>query len=76
MLSQSLLKYLEEYDFPYMKDVNKYEKIIKIGQGTFGEVFKARDKETGRIVALKKILMENEKEGVIFRCFLRTLLFC
>lgn len=28
------------------------------------EVFKARCKKTGKMVALKKILMENEKEGV------------
>ena len=28
------------------------------------EVFKARDKQTKRLVALKKVLMENEKEGV------------
>jgi len=28
------------------------------------EVFKARCKRTGQFVALKKILMENEKEGV------------
>ncbi len=27
-------------------------------------MFKARCKHTGRLVALKKILMENEKEGV------------
>lgn len=79
----SLLKYLEEFQFPFMEDVSKYDKIIKIGQGTFGyvifikacescfevlfvfrEVFKAKCKTTGRIVALKKILMENEKEGV------------
>ncbi|KRX91007.1 Cyclin-dependent kinase 9-B, partial [Trichinella pseudospiralis] len=63
MASQSLVKYLEDCTFPYIADVNKYEKIIKIGQGTFGEVFKARDRKTGKIVALKKILMENEKEG-------------
>ena len=30
----------------------------------FREVFKARDKSTRRLVALKKVLMENEKEGV------------
>jgi len=59
----SLLKYLEDFQFPFMEDVSKYDKIIKIGQGTFGEVFKAKCKATGRIVALKKILMENEKEG-------------
>ena len=28
------------------------------------EVFKARDRETKDLVALKKVLMENEKEGV------------
>jgi hypothetical protein len=28
------------------------------------EVFKARCKSTKRLVALKKVLMENEKEGV------------
>lgn len=28
------------------------------------EVFKARDRKTNRLVALKKVRMENEKEGV------------
>ena len=41
----------------------------------FSEVFKAKDKKTGRIVALKKILMENEKEGVSFLIFFNTLYF-
>ena len=31
---------------------------------TGSEVFKARDRKTNRIVALKKVRMENEKEGV------------
>ena len=43
--------------------MSKYEKITKIGQGTFGEVFKAKHRQTQKIVALKKVLMENEKEG-------------
>ena len=36
--------------------------------GWFGpahrEVYKARDRESGKLVALKKVRMENEKEGV------------
>lgn len=49
--------------YTFCDDVSKYDRLCKIGQGTFGEVFKARHKETGRLVALKKVLMENEKEG-------------
>lgn len=29
-------KYIEEYDFPYCDEATKYEKVAKIGQGTFG----------------------------------------
>jgi serine/threonine protein kinase len=42
----------------------KYVKLEKIGEGTYGVVFKARDKITGRLMALKKIRLEHEDEGV------------
>ena len=35
----------------------------KLGEGTFGVVSKALSRRTGHTVALKKILMHNEKEG-------------
>ncbi|KAK9459265.1 kinase-like domain-containing protein [Lipomyces oligophaga] len=41
----------------------EYEGLEKLGEGTFGEVHKARHRQTHRLVALKKILMHNEKEG-------------
>ena len=41
-----------------------YQKIEKIGEGTYGVVYKARDRNTGNIVALKKIRLESEEEGV------------
>jgi len=57
-------RYIEKFEFPYCEKIEKYEKIAKIGQGTFGEVFKARCRtDKNKIVALKKVLMENEKEG-------------
>lgn len=41
-----------------------FEKIEKIGEGTYGVVYKARSKKTNSLVALKKIRLENEDEGV------------
>jgi len=29
-------KYIEEFDFPFCDEATKYEKVAKIGQGTFG----------------------------------------
>ncbi|CZT06117.1 hypothetical protein WAI453_005194 [Rhynchosporium graminicola] len=43
--------------------ITDYEMLGKLGEGTFGEVHKARSKKTGAIFALKKILMHNEKDG-------------
>eukprot|EP00866_Antonospora_locustae_P002100 jgi/Antlo1/2100/350 len=43
---------------------DSYHKIEKIGEGTYGVVYKAREKRTGRIVALKKIRLNDENEGV------------
>eukprot|EP01128_Nolandella_sp_AFSM9_P003286 TRINITY_DN139_c1_g6_i2.p1 TRINITY_DN139_c1_g6~~TRINITY_DN139_c1_g6_i2.p1 ORF type:complete len:558 (+),score=129.46 TRINITY_DN139_c1_g6_i2:35-1675(+) len=40
-----------------------YEKIEMVGKGTFGKVYKAREKATKEYVAMKMIRMENEVEG-------------
>ncbi|KAH9887224.1 kinase-like domain-containing protein [Cubamyces lactineus] len=41
-----------------------YAVMTKLGEGTFGEVHKALHREKGCTVALKRILMHNEKEGM------------
>lgn len=44
-----------------------FEKLAKIGQGTYSNVYKARDTVTGKIVALKKVRFDNlEPESVKF----------
>jgi serine/threonine protein kinase len=44
--------------------VYNFERLNVIGSGTYGVVYRARDKETSDIVALKKLRMEREKEGM------------
>ncbi|KAH8152530.1 uncharacterized protein LAJ45_03370 [Morchella importuna] len=45
--------------------MENYQKIEKIGEGTYGVVYKAKDLKNGnRIVAMKKIRLEAEDEGV------------
>ena len=38
---------------------DNFQKIEKIGEGTYGVVYKARDKKTGQVVALKKIRLDT-----------------
>ncbi|KAF4125657.1 cyclin-dependent kinase [Geosmithia morbida] len=45
--------------------MENYQKLEKVGEGTYGVVYKARDLSNGgNIVALKKIRLEAEDEGV------------
>ena len=45
------------------RSVSDFEKLNRIGEGTYGIVYRAKDLKSGEIVALKKIRMEREKEG-------------
>lgn len=40
-----------------------YERLNQIEEGSYGVVFRARDTQTGDIVALKKLKLEEEKHG-------------
>ncbi|KAL2914297.1 Cyclin-dependent kinase catalytic subunit [Polyrhizophydium stewartii] len=47
-----------------MPTMDNYERLEKIGEGTYGVVYKATEKASGQTVALKKIRLETEDEGV------------
>ncbi|KAF2238587.1 Pkinase-domain-containing protein [Viridothelium virens] len=49
--------------FQGCSSIREYEILQKLGEGTFGEVHKARARRTNAVFALKKILMHNEKDG-------------
>ena len=48
----------------YKDELEKYPRIEKVGEGTYGVVYKCQSKKTGEFVALKKIRLENEDEGI------------
>jgi serine/threonine protein kinase len=37
----------------------RFQKIEKVGEGTYGVVYKAKEKNTGDLVALKKIRLDT-----------------
>ncbi|XP_004494661.1 probable serine/threonine-protein kinase At1g54610 [Cicer arietinum] len=49
------------------RKADTFDKIDKIGQGTYSNVYKAKDMLTGKIVAMKKVRFDNlEPESVKF----------
>ncbi|KAG6748066.1 hypothetical protein POTOM_047962 [Populus tomentosa] len=48
------------------KVADRYLKREILGEGTYGVVYKAIDTETGKTVAIKKIRLGRQKEGVNF----------
>ncbi|XP_059472867.1 cyclin-dependent kinase 11B [Neocloeon triangulifer] len=45
------------------RNVEEFQCLNRIEEGTYGVVYRARDKRTEEIVALKRLKMEKEKEG-------------
>lgn len=44
--------------------VTDFEKLNRIGEGTYGIVYRAHDLKSGEMVAMKKVRMEQEKDGI------------
>uniref|UniRef100_A0A1I7T1V6 cyclin-dependent kinase n=1 Tax=Caenorhabditis tropicalis TaxID=1561998 RepID=A0A1I7T1V6_9PELO len=45
------------------RNIDEYECVNRVDEGTFGVVYRGKDKRTDEIVALKRLKMEKEKEG-------------
>lgn len=52
--------------------IEKYEKIAKIGEGSYGIVFKCRNRENGQLVAIKKYV-ETEDDPLIKKIAMREI---
>ncbi|KEG10813.1 putative protein kinase [Trypanosoma grayi] len=47
-----------------MSTVNRLRCLEKLGEGTYGVVYKAKELATGQIVAFKRMIVSSEDEGV------------
>uniref|UniRef100_A0A0R3RH04 Protein kinase domain-containing protein n=1 Tax=Elaeophora elaphi TaxID=1147741 RepID=A0A0R3RH04_9BILA len=44
------------------RSVNEFEKMNRVGEGTYGIVYRAKDTKTGEIIALKKVRVDEKSE--------------
>eukprot|EP00033_Pygsuia_biforma_P001454 GCRY01001642.1.p1 GENE.GCRY01001642.1~~GCRY01001642.1.p1 ORF type:complete len:500 (+),score=50.95 GCRY01001642.1:190-1689(+) len=60
------------------RSVERFERLSRVEEGTYGVVYKARDTKTNEVVALKKIKMAREREGFPITSLreIRTLMSC
>lgn len=56
-------KKVKFYQRAVPRSVNVYTETSIVGEGTFGQVYKAKDQEKGTYVALKRVRLENERDG-------------
>lgn len=62
-METNLLLKRKSHRFQTCKSIENYKQLNKIDEGSYGIVFRAQNKETGEIVAIKKIKLGKEKEG-------------
>ncbi|XP_034249899.1 cyclin-dependent kinase-like 1 isoform X1 [Thrips palmi] len=54
------------------RTMERYEKLAKLGEGSYGVVFKCRHRDTGQTVAIKKFV-ESEEDPLIRKIALREI---
>lgn len=47
------------------RSVDAFEMLNSIGEGTYGHVFRAQNKATGEIVALKRVHLHQSAVGML-----------
>lgn len=61
-LTGDLIEIPEKARLGRCRSVTDFEKMNRVGEGTYGIVYRARDIRSNKIVALKKMRMERERD--------------
>jgi hypothetical protein len=60
---------LASFAIPVIEHLDQnYERLNQVGEGTYGKVYKAKRLKDNSLVALKRVRIEAEKEGVCYCC--------
>lgn len=54
------------------KAMERYERLARLGEGSYGVVFQCRDRQTGKLVAVKKF-QQTEDDPLIRKIALREI---
>lgn len=58
----SVIKSTPPIDHPN-RELSEFNKLLKVGEGSYGTVYKALDIRSNELVAMKRVRMEHEHEG-------------
>ncbi|KPA77920.1 protein kinase putative (CRK) [Leptomonas pyrrhocoris] len=47
-----------------MSTAGRYRHVVKLGEGTYGSVYKGTEIQTGRVVAFKRMVVTSDDEGI------------
>lgn len=53
--------------------MDRYRVLQVIGEGTYGKVFKAQEKDTGRVVAIKKFKQKEDEDPHVRKTMMREI---
>ena len=53
--------------------MDNYRILQIIGEGTYGKVFKAQEKESGRVVAIKKFKQREDEDSHVRKTMMREI---
>ena len=54
--------------FANCRAISEFERLDKLGEGTYGTVYAAKDKKTNLTVAIKKVKIHDQNEGFPITC--------